>query len=41
MGALIMFGGEVVHEGDIDVADALAGSEAGLGGGAEAGAAGS
>ena len=41
MGAWIMVGEEVVHEGDVDVADALAGSEAGLGGGAEAGATGS
>ena len=40
MGAWIMVGEEVVHEGDVDVdfADAVAGSEAGLGGGAEAGA---
>ena len=38
MGAMV--GEEVVHEGDVDVdfADAVAGSEAGLGGGAEAGA---
>ena len=41
MGAWIMVGEEVVHEGDVDVADALAGGEAGLGGGAEAGPAGS
>ena len=41
MGAWIMVGEEVVHVGDVDVADALAGGEAGLGGGAEAGPAGS
>ena len=40
MGAWIMVGEEVVHVDDIDVADALAGGEAGLGGGAETGAAG-
>ena len=32
---------EVVHEDDVDVADALAGGEAGLGGGVEARPAGS
>ena len=37
-GCLDNVGEEVVHEGDVDVADAVAGSEAGLGGGAEAGA---
>ena len=37
MGAWLMVGEEVEHEGDVDVADALAGSEAGLGGGAEVG----